>query len=162
MNLRKRRRLYHTRSFRTSPKVMSGPSKEISIEDAETSSRVVWTADEERTLVSALLKHPKESKLTTVNWTQVASSIGKPSKGAPKTADSCKNKWSRVSDSILFHSTFVNYSAIQLREAYKTVESIKKQSGFSTWTPDHGLRFQEDEDKSVWNDYVKVSVSPFF
>jgi hypothetical protein len=77
-------------------------SKQNSVEDAESSNRTVWTADEERTLVSALLQLGNGSNLTAETWNKVASSMGKPSKGSPKTADSCKTKWTRVSDSTLF------------------------------------------------------------
>ena len=161
MNLRKRRRLYHTPSYHTSSKVMSRPSKDMSFEDAETRSRVVWTADEERILLSQLQKL-ENTKPTPQMWNQVASSMEKPSKGAPKTGESCKTKWNRVSHFILFRFTLVDYSAIQLKENFKTIKHITKQSGFPRWTPDKGLNFREDEDKSVWKEYIKVSVSPFF
>ena len=121
MNLRKRRRLYHTPSYHTSSKVMSRPSKDMSFEDAETRSRVVWTADEERILLSQLQKL-ENTKPTTQMWNQVASSMEKPSKGAPKTGESCKTKWNRVSHFILFRFTLVDYSAIQLKENFKTIK----------------------------------------
>jgi hypothetical protein len=110
MNLRKRRRLYNTHPFRRT--YMSTSSKHNSDQDAESSNRAVWTADEERTLVSALLDVGGGSSFTAEMWTEVALSMGKPSKGPPKTAESCKSKWTRVSDPILFHSTIDTDSAI--------------------------------------------------
>ena len=89
---------------------MSTRSKQNS-EDSENSKRTVWSPDDEKALVSALLERKAEAgngaNFKPAVWNAVALSMGKPAKGAPKTADCCKSKWGRVSDSILVHSTFI-------------------------------------------------------
>jgi Myb/SANT-like DNA-binding domain len=114
MNFRKRRRLNRTDpySLRSTAVYMSTRSKQNSDEDAESNKRAVWSHEEERNLVSALLKLANGSNIKAEMWNQVASSMEKPSKGPSKTAESCRTKWARVSDSILIHSTFVDGSAI--------------------------------------------------
>lgn len=118
MNLRKRRRLNHTHpNYCTCHTVyMSTRSKQNSDQDVESSKRTVWSPDDEKALLSALLERKAEATNGTnfgpAVWNEVASSIGKPAKGAPKTAESCKSKWGRVSDSILIPSTIVDDSAI--------------------------------------------------
>jgi hypothetical protein len=41
------------------------------------------------------------------------------------------------------------------------VNTLKKLSGFSPWTPEHGFGMMDDKNKDVWKDYVSVSVVPF-
>jgi hypothetical protein len=107
MNFRKRRRLNHTHA-NYSAVYMSTSSKH---QDDESSKRTVWTPDDEKALVSALLKIGNGTNFRPEIWNEVASSIGKPSKGPSKTAESCKSKWGRVSDSILIPSNLFDDKA---------------------------------------------------
>ena len=108
MNPRKRRCLNHNLSNLNLHAVyMSTRSKQNSDQDAENSKRTMWSADDEKALVSALLERKAEAgngaNFKPAVWNAVASSMGKPAKGAPKTADSCKSKWGRVSDYYSFN-----------------------------------------------------------
>jgi Myb-like DNA-binding domain len=111
MNLRKRRRLHNPHDNYLTV-YMSAPSKQNSDQDAESSKRTVWSPDDEKDLVSALLKFGYGTNFRPEMWNDVASSMGKPFKGPPKTAESCKSKWARVSDSILIPSSIVDDRAI--------------------------------------------------
>lgn len=103
MNLRKRRRLNHTHpNYCTCHTVyMSTRSKQNSDQDVESSKRTVWSPDDEKFLVSALIERKAEggdyTSFGPEIWKEVASLMAKPAKGAPKTAESCKSKWGRVS-----------------------------------------------------------------
>jgi Myb-like DNA-binding domain len=121
MDFRKRRRLNlihpDPRKLRNYSAVyMSTRSKQKPDEDAEFSKRTVWTHDDEKALLSALREYVATisdgsiASLSLDEWKKVASSIGKD--GSSKTGDSCRTKWSRVSDSILMPSIFVDNRTI--------------------------------------------------
>jgi hypothetical protein len=89
---------------------MSTRSKDKPDQDAESSKRTVWTLEDEKALLSLLHEHvatAHDGSTATISkekWKGVASSIGK--HGFPKTAESCKTKWGRVSYSFLMPSIF--------------------------------------------------------
>jgi hypothetical protein len=71
--------------------------------------RAIWTQEDEKELLGFLLEHKAEAgdgvnfKQTT--WNAAAAALAKrPHKGAVKSANSCKNKWTKVSDPIHSHS----------------------------------------------------------
>jgi Myb-like DNA-binding domain len=80
---------------------MSTRSNQNSEQEAESSKRTVWSPDDEKSLVSALIERKAEGgdyrSFGPEIWKEVASLMAKPAKGAPKTAESCKSKWGRVS-----------------------------------------------------------------
>src|SRR5882762_5684133 len=118
MDLRKlkHRRLNHShpnhslRNLRTLRTVyMSTRSKQNSDQDPDSSRRTVWSPEDEKTLLTVL---HEQGNFTPSTWVQAAASMAKTEKGAPKTAESCKSKWGRVSDSFLISSTCIDDSAI--------------------------------------------------
>ena len=115
MDFRKRRRLnlihpdpHKLRNY--SAVYMSTRSKHKPDQDAESSKRTVWTLEDEKALLSSLhdyvaAKHDRNpGSISQEEWKGLASSIGK--HGFPKTAESCKTKWGRVSYSFLMPSIF--------------------------------------------------------
>jgi hypothetical protein len=115
MDFRKRRRLNLIHPDPRKPRnysavYMSTRSKQKPDQDAESSKRTVWTPEDEKALLSSLHEYVataldrSTSSISQETWKEMASSIGK--HGSPKTAESCKTKWGRVSDSFLMPSIF--------------------------------------------------------
>ena len=72
--------------------------------------RAVWTIEDESALISFLIEHKSEAgdgvDFKQPTWVSAAQELAKrvPHKGAPKTADSCKNKWSKVQISCFLYN----------------------------------------------------------
>ena len=46
---------------------------------------------------------------------------------------------------------------IQCRDTYNVIDKIKQQSGWPTWTNEHGAGF-EDKNNPVWEAYKKICI----
>lgn len=83
---------------------MSTRSKEGSPPSCESETskhRTFWTPQDERALVEAIhAQQPRagdEVNFRPEEWSAIAAKMGDPLKGARKTGESCKTKWTRVS-----------------------------------------------------------------
>jgi hypothetical protein len=70
---------------------------------AKSAGRAHWTDKDVRNLLDFLMEHKAKAgdgaNFTKTTWQAAAAELGKipPEKGAPKTPDSCKSKWTKVS-----------------------------------------------------------------
>ena len=83
--------------------VVSPPTTTKSKRKARSAGRAHWTDKDVRNLLDFLMEHKAKAgdgaNFTKTTWQAAAAELGKipPEKGAPKTADSCKSKWTKVS-----------------------------------------------------------------
>ncbi|KAF8067521.1 hypothetical protein FPV67DRAFT_1416453 [Lyophyllum atratum] len=111
--------------------------------------KAYWTDSDEKKLIEFLLEHKAQSgdgaNYKAATWNAASQHMADPAaeRGAPKTANSCKNKWSA------------------LRKTFRVVQAIKSQSGW-TWSTDGGACITEDS-KVIWDAYVKKNpgAAPF-
>ncbi|KAG2342368.1 hypothetical protein BDR05DRAFT_1000997 [Suillus weaverae] len=123
---------------------------QVSLNDADipasTSSRKAftkWTEHDETLLIQFLANHKSEAgdtfsykQMTFTEAAKYINDLSKHKKGAPKSRDPCKTKWTN------------------LKAAYYAVVDIKKTSGFS-WSDETGAGITDDHG-DVWDKYVKT------
>jgi Myb/SANT-like DNA-binding domain len=123
-----------------------GQPTETQAEDAQADkkSSCIWTDADVDRLIQFLIDNKATvadgGKFKGSTWTAVAAHLNNfITKGAPKTADSCKSKWDRVSENLLPWITHADDCFLQLRGFYKTVDYIKNNTSGFTWDDKLGL-----------------------
>jgi hypothetical protein len=117
--------------------------------------RVAWTVEDERLLIAFVTEHKSEAgdvgNFKEAVWEAAARLLSeRRTKGGVKTAESCKNKWSRVC-TMFFTMPHVHRKRCP---SYSTVNHVMNQSGF-TWDPEQGVCIDEGSE-AVWKAFVQV------
>ncbi|KAI9455727.1 hypothetical protein HD554DRAFT_2030798, partial [Boletus coccyginus] len=128
-------------------KSIQSPSKGASSQSHSGSVQVSWSEANTNILIGLVATHRALAgeglNFKASFWNTIAAALSNPSKGAPKTARACKDKWKR------------------LRKTYEVVSLICGTSGFA-YTLNGGAGIGA-ENEDVWNEFMKKykDVGPF-
>jgi hypothetical protein len=120
-------------------------------------SQAMWTTEDETTLLEFLFQHRASAgdgssfKMTTFHGAVPVLEATR-TKGGPKTAKSCQNKWAMVCR-LLFYLLSQFLTTFQLRRIWRTIQDIKSQSGW-TWSNTHGANISPDMENH-WATFLK-------
>ncbi len=125
-----------------------------------------WTKEDETHLLNFLFDHLASGgdganfKMATFTLASVEMEKFR-TKGGPKTAKACQNKWSVVCSHpfLFFHALILS----QLRHIFRAIQAIKDHTGW-TWTDDRGANITEALSRyQNWLNFVKIhkAAAPF-